>query len=308
MSLARRAGALALALALAAGAAAVVRPERAAAAVAGDSFAVDYAGGQLSVQAEATPLRRLLAAIAEAARFRLVLADDLDRPITRSFAGVTLDRGLERLLEGVSYLRTYESRDGQAVLAELRVLGPAAADAPAAVSTVVLRQAPQTQPAADVTAGLDLAETERLKRVRHLRTQSGSDVAQELALYLERDESATVRRIAAAALARQGGLEARNALTTALDDPDAQVRRAALLSLARQWGPEASRALSQALTNDPDAEARGLAARMLGRTGGTEAETALEAALQDIDPKVRQLARQALANLETSTGAGGFQP
>lgn len=259
---------------------------------------VDYANGALSLRAEDVPLARVLSAVAEEADFRLLVEGDLTRPITRSLARVPLDRGLERLLDGVSYLRIYESFGGRPVLAELRVLASPVGEGRAPMSAVVLRQAPRTAPTPDQTARLEAAEEERLQRVRRLQAERGSDVAQELSLYLQRDPSATVRRIAAAGLARQGGIEARAALTAALEDADSQVRRQALLALAQRWGPEASPALAGTLANDPDAEARAMAARMLGQTGGAEAEGALEAALQDLDPNVRQLARQSLARLE----------
>lgn len=281
-------------------------PERAAAADTREPFEVEVAGGALTLRAEAAPLSNLLSAIAEKANFRLVVEGDLEQPVTRNLAGVPLDRGLERLLDGVSYLRIYDSVGGRPVLTELRVLGPGPANDRAPVSAVVLRRPSRTTPTPDLAARLSAAEDERLNRVRHLRTESGSDVAQELALYLEQDKSPTVRRIAAAGLARQGGLEARDALTAALEDSDALVRRQALLSLAQRWGPEASGALAGALASDPDAEARALAARMLGRTGGAEAGTALEAALQDLDPKVRQVARQSLAQLDVSGSESTF--
>ena len=296
-----RPAAVALSLALLAGGAVGLgsadAADAAAAAVAQDGLEVGYAGGLLTVRAADVPLSRILAAIARAADFRLVVEGGLDRPVTRSLAKVSLDRGLERLLDGISYMRTYDSLGGRSVLAELRVIG-AASGARAPVSTVVVRKPPRFEPTPAMAARLDASEAERLDRVRHLRGKTGSDVTQELSLYLRRDESAVVRRIAAGGLARQGGLEARDALTAALDDSDARVRRQAIISLAQRWGPEASGALAGTLANDPDAEARALAARMLGRTGGAEAGGALEAALQDLDPKVRQLARQSLARLE----------
>ena len=289
--------AFALSLAILAGGTTGIRSAEAAAAVAQDSLEIGYAGGLLTVRAADVPLSRVLSEIAEAAGFRLVLEGDLDRPVTRRLAKVSLDRGLERLLDGISYMRTYDSLGGRSVLAELRVIG-AASGARAPVSAVMVRKPPRFEPTPEMAARLDASEAERLDRVRRLRGKSGSDVTQELAFYLRQDESAVVRRIAASGLARQGGLEARDALTAALADSDTRVRRQALISLAQHWGPEASGALAGTLASDSDAEARALAARMLGRTGGAGAVGALEAALQDLDPKVRQLARQSLARLE----------
>lgn len=289
--------AFALSLAILAGGTTGIRSAEAAAAAAQDSLEIGYAGGLLTVRAADVPLSRVLSEIAEAAGFRLVLEGDLDRPVTRRLAKVSLDRGLERLLDGISYMRTYDSLGGRSVLAELRVIG-AASGARAPVSAVMVRKPPRFEPTPEMAARLDASEAERLDRVRRLRGKSGSDVTQELALYLRQDESAVVRRIAASGLARQGGLEARDALTAALADSDTRVRRQALISLAQHWGPEASGALAGTLASDSDAEARALAARMLGRTGGAGAVGALEAALQDLDPKVRQLARQSLARLE----------
>lgn len=289
--------AFALSLAILTGGTTGIRSAEAAAAVAQDGLEVDYAGGLLTVRAADVPLSRVLSEIAEAAGFRLVLEGDLDRPVTRRLAKVSLDRGLERLLDGISYMRTYDSLGGRSVLAELRVIG-AASGARAPVSAVMVRKPPRFEPTPEMAARLDASEAERLDRVRRLRGKSGSDVTQELALYLRQDESAVVRRIAASGLARQGGLEARDALTAALADSDTRVRRQALISLAQHWGPEASGALAGTLASDSDAETRALAARMLGRTGGAGAVGGLEAALQDLDPKVRQLARQSLARLE----------
>jgi len=301
-----RASGVVLALTILASLATAARSERAAAAVAGDTLEIRYVGGALTLRVDGVPLSSLLAAIAETANFRLVVAGNLERPVSRGLAGVPLDRGLERLLDGLSYLRTYDSVGGQSVLVELRVLGPAPMNGEASTFVTVQRQMTRAELTPAMTARLSAAEDERLKRVRHLRTESGSDVAQELALYLTQDESPAVRRVAAAALAGGGNLEARDALTAALEDSDAQVRRQAVLSLAQTWGPEASRALARALATDPDADARALAARMLGRTGGAEAGTALEAALQDLDPKVRQLARQSLAQLEVGDNKKAF--
>lgn len=247
--------------------------------------------GGLSIDARNAPLDEVLQAIAAEAGFRLILDGRLDGMVTRSFSTARLDDGLLRLLGNTSSLLIYGAVDdaGQPTLTEVRILRG---------QGIRGNSGQQTMEPEEIS-GLDLGGTrdQRLRLARRLAGRPNPKSAKDLAVLLEQDGDATIRRLAAVGLGRTGGREAKAALLAALADEDLMVRRRAVQGLGRRWGDAAIPPLGRALLEDPKPEVRREAAVALGRMRSEAALWPLSSARDDSDGAVRQAVVAALTRL-----------
>jgi HEAT repeat protein len=114
-----------------------------------------------------------------------------------------------------------------------------------------------------------------------------------------RDTDEAIREAAAGALGQYHGPLVGNRLQSALQDPHPRVRAAAAWSLGQIRTPGYSEALESALADSQD-RVRTAAARALGSVGRPEARGLLNRlAAQDPNPRNRQIAAQAVQELDT---------
>src|SRR5262249_51618106 len=152
-----------------------------------------------------------------------------DKRITDSFAGVSLEDGIQRLARGCNVVLMY-SGPGDGRLAEMHVYDARVSDTGSASL-----QAADSNPSAVV----DVKEERRAAQLQALRdlTQKANERQPEavtrLIEMLERDEDPVVRQSAANSLGAIPGPETAQALTTALGDEDASVRAGVLSSLGK---------------------------------------------------------------------------
>ncbi len=107
------------------------------------------------------------------------------------------------------------------------------------------------------------------------------------------DADSRVRKSAAEALGKIGGVRAVRTLIRALNDSDWDVRSGAAEALGR-IGEPAVEPLINALNNSDTTGVRVNAAQALGRIGDSRAVKPLERALNDADSRVRKSAAEAL--------------
>ena len=103
-----------------------------------------------------------------------------------------------------------------------------------------------------------------------------------------------VRVKAIGALAKIGGEDSTEILTSALADPDAGVRLHTVVALQRVGGAGTTGILSEVLAADEDPKVRRMSVRTLETLGGDEARWALLNATTDPDTTVREMAAAAL--------------
>lgn len=180
------------------------------------------------------------------------------------------------------------------------------------------------------TALDDKAERVRAAALAGLGHLQEPALAPFIAIYLTKEKSPFVRKVAAYALGQTGGSEATAALIIGLRDKDMEVRGAAAVALSRTPDGAAiaplivalqdkssfvrahaaaalginGRAAAQAvpplikvLTTDEDHEARRQAAEALGQIGEPSALPALERAEHSSDPYLSQAAREARSQI-----------
>ena len=251
--------------------------------------------GLLSANIREAPVAAVLNAIGEEAGFRVVIRGDLDVPISWSFAEVSLEKALRRLLQNTNSALLYDSRRGGGTIRLVKVIawpghGDAADYAARVARKIRSDRSPLGGPNDDLYA--------RLGAVRKLAEQPHANAAEDLALALFEDEDPVVRRIAATGLGKIGGEPALAGLTAALYDEDNWVRRRAILGLRHIGGDSAVWALGETLRDDPNPEVRQAAANTLGWMGSEEAFGALESAQSDLDFAVRHAVAAAIARLE----------
>ncbi len=252
---------------------------------------VRFEEGLLTVKAEDARLIDVLRDIALKAGFKTVLRGDLSRPITMSFGGVTLEMDLRRLLGGATVITIHDPPGGENEtprLVELRVYG----------SAVTTGGDGRTAPE-DLKERIldDLARPNTGIRIGAI--QKTPDLDHEVALnildwVLSNDENRTVRLQAAIALRRIGGAAA-SVLVKALGDEDAAVRTEVIRALGVVGGGRATQALGQLVFAEKDPTLRWIVVQSLAAQRSQAARIFLEAAARDQDNRVRETAKQALA-------------
>ena len=88
------------------------------------SIHVTIAQGLLTVDLRDAPLADVLQAIAEKASFRLTLRGDLSTPVTWSFTGVPLAKGIERLVGDNSLMMIHVPTNDASLLSQVWVRAP----------------------------------------------------------------------------------------------------------------------------------------------------------------------------------------
>ena len=256
------------------------------------SIHVTIEQGLLTVDLRDALLAEVLQAIAEKASFRLTLRGDLSTPVTRSFTGVPLTKGIERLVGDNSLVMTHAPANEASLLLQVWVRAPGK-------RVVMFEPNPPPDPA--VYQNGDRPErTAQRRAARQLAGRGDGAAADELVSLLAQDSDPVVRTIAAGGLGNIGGERAIGALKAALVDEDGSVRKRAIFELGRIGKDEVAEALAEVLGADPDADIRQFAARALARLNSIAARFALEAALADSENIVREAAGAALAKWQSS--------
>ncbi len=124
------------------------------------SIAVHMERGLLSVDARDAPLGDVLEAIAKQADFRLDTKGDLDIPVTWSFAGVPVDKGVQRLLHRISSVIVYArvQDDGAEPLAKVTTLRRIRRPSATSVNNLALHVSPDDDPVGRRIAAIGLGK------------------------------------------------------------------------------------------------------------------------------------------------------
>jgi hypothetical protein len=248
--------------------------------------------GLLTVDLRNAPLADVLQVIAEKASFRLTLRDNLSTPVTWSFTGVPLDKGIKQLVGDNSLVMIHAPANGGNALSEVRVR---------ASRRGIAETKPNPAPDPPVYQdGERLADTAELRAARQLARQRDEVAADALVTLLAQAEDPVIRRIAAGGLGEIGDERATMALRMALVDKDRSVQRRAIFELGKIGSDDAVDALGEVLGHDLDASIRRFAAHTLARLDNMAARSALEAALADPEYMVREAAAEALAEWQSS--------
>ncbi len=256
------------------------------------SIHVTIAQGLLTVDLRDAPLADVLQAIAEKASFRLTLRGDLSTPVTWSFTGVPLAKGIKRLVGDNSLVMIHAPANEAKLLSKVWVR---------ASGKSIVTIEPDLAADPSVYQGGDRPEgTVRQRAARQLARRGDGEAADELASLLAQDSDPVVRRIAAGGLGKIGGERGASALKTALTDEDSSVQRRAIFELGKIGKDVAAEALAEVLGADPDPHNRQFAARTLARLDSVTARSALEAVLADPENTVREAAVAALAEWQSS--------
>ena len=195
-------------------------------------FHVSVKSGRLTVEANNARLADVLKSIEEKAAVGFVLPDGLDSTVTESFADVTLDDGLRRLLRGYSLVLIYDpvpaSLDRSA-LSAVWIAGGAGTGRSASAADVPGRDARslEARPSTSVVDGP--GRDARSLEARH----STSVVAQnpELRKALASNSAARTRRFVEDLVREQGAEAAVRLLQEASRDVDPSVRRGTIRGL-----------------------------------------------------------------------------
>lgn len=322
----RMRGWLAVALALCLGAGAVAQADEVPAGV-----VARIDDGRLTLQPHGAPLAEVLKAIGAAGGFAVVLRGPLAEPVSQEVADVSLEQAIRSLVgaHGLIVLRAAPHGD-QTVgeVAEIRVRAR-----PQAASGMASSDPAPTPPPDDMAQQEDVVQQEELNPAKRQQAYREAVLAyipptredlmvalsapatedrvvavpkvgvlppDEAIAVLEgalaEDQDALVRSRAVAALTRLEGQAADRLLCQrALEDADAGLRAQALNAIATSRGERSVNLLARALRQDPDPQIREVAIRALGRIEGDWVRRYLERAARTLDPGLRRVAEQALA-------------
>ncbi len=281
--------------------------------------------GRLTVDLWNARLVRVLRLIGERAGVTMRFRGDPNATLTQSFAGVPIEEGLRRLLQGHSLVLVYAptGKGGAPVLTEVSVVPPSLAAAPRSRADGAPRAAGRhadtlgLAPSAAAASGPGRASSDaqgpeapdgaarsapggagdraaRLEVAQALARQGDAEAGADLARILAEDAHPLVRAQAAALLGIVGGEPAATALAAAVADGDAAVRLHAVRALGKVEGAAAVPVLRDVLRRDPDPRVRRVAVRWLAALPGDDALAAVQAAGSDSDPGVREAAATAL--------------
>jgi hypothetical protein len=252
-------------------------------------------GDRVSATIAQAPLREVLAELARQVPLRLSITGPVAKErVSVSFTNLPLAEGIERILEGRSYVLIYASPQaasgvvGGARIVEIIVLpheGLPANATPAVPFTTEPAQAPVEAVSPPRPAGGEppVQEDLPLEWLRH-QTREASNPADRVA--------------ALEALTERGeSQEVLPTLTAALADPDATVRAAALALIKDTGEAIPLTPVTQVASADPSPELRMQALALLAKRAKAEAADPLMRALEDPDPQVRERARALLEKL-----------
>lgn len=281
-------------------------------AAAAGTLEVSVRNGYVTMNAHAAPLGEVLRDLSDKAGFNLVMKQDLRAPVTWRFENVPVDQAVTRLLASVSSVALYAPQsDGTgSVLSEVRILrggnkntplvehrtaladgGDIHAGPESGMNELAAASEMSTAPRQSDPIGSQLASAD----VSDMRPASGSLGPIDESLD---NGDATGRRGAALRDAKRRPDMARDAMNTALSDPDVVVRQRAVQGLARLGGEESVSSLSRVLLEDPEPRVRRMAAASLGRISTESAFWALMEANSDDDAGVREAVNAALTALD----------
>ena len=218
---------------------------------------------QLSVSLREVPLDSVLEELRRATGATFEVQGVLPATITESFDKLPVEKGLRRLFGGAGVSLLYEEGpDAQRRLVRVWIF-------PRSASAGVAREA-------------------------------GSDAEERLAASIQKATSAGGREerwqaIGELANSREKG--ARDALLSAMRDPEPDVRERAIDALGDLKDEAAVGPLSRALTQDEDEDVRESAADALGEIPSAESVAALKRSLEDESPDVRESAVYGLARI-----------
>lgn len=242
----------------------------------------DASRGRLTAQIEAASLRDVLAVLAAAtgAEVRGVPPKGEQR-LSIGFRDLPLERGLERILAGSSYLLLFRGEgrarlvrvvlaagSGERILPGERVPNaedPASASVPSTITGA--DDAISSEPISD-----DESAGERIEAIGLLALSGEVELATaELRETLATDPDEEVRRVAFGALEELGPIPRDVLLDTALADPSLDLRLDALERLRRDGIGDADSvaALAELARRDPSPELRAIASDMLRQADGS---------------------------------------
>jgi hypothetical protein len=281
-------------------------------AAAAGTLEVSVRNGFVTMNAHAVPLGEVLRDLSDKAGFNLVMKQDLRAPVTWRLENVPVDQAVTRLLASVSSVALYAPQsDGTgSVLSEVRILRGGNKNTPLVEHRTALADG------SDIHAGPESGMNE-LAAAGEMSTapRDGSPVRNQLASADASDMrpasgsvgpidqslddgDVTGRHGAALKDAKRRPDMARDAMNTALSDPDVVVRQRAVQGLARLGGEESVSSLSRVLLEDPEPRVRRMAAASLGRISTESAFWALMEANSDDDAGVREAVNAALTVLD----------
>ena len=315
--------AIALALGLGSGQIAVAFADEVAGA-AGVAARID--DGRLTVRPQGAPLADVLRAIGAAGGFEVILRGPLTEPVDEDIARVPLEEAVRALVgsHGLMVLRAAPSADqtqGDVVEIRVRARGGATAQdlAPSDPGQAAAQEGVAWQEEIDpaerreayrqavgdyvpptreeLTLALSAPATEdRIVAVPKVGMLAPGEAVAVLEDALSEDQDALVRSRAVAALTRLEGPAAGRLLRQrALEDADPDLRSQAINAIATSRGERSVNVLARAMREDPDPEIRRVAIQALGRVEGDWARRYLERAARTLDPELRSVAEQALA-------------
>ncbi len=274
---------------------------KAAEEVAASEIEVAIEQGLVTLVARNVPLADVFRVIGDEAGFKVIVRGDLTTPITRSFAGVPLEKAIRRLVGDTTMVMIYAPSRGGAgpgPLAELRLYS---ARGPLVAQT---QAAPEREALTENLHLPDLAEQKQLARLQEVQwlalRKDDSATGTLVQIVADRDEDLIVRERAVEALGDDlRGEQAAATLASAAAGEDTSVRIQAIRALSKIGDEAATEALREVLTGGIDPEARRSAAWVLGTLRSESARFVLEAAVAtDPDEGVRDLAASALAGWE----------
>ena len=236
-----------------------------------DQVLIELKEGLLTVDVQDVPLNQVLTTVAEQGKFRVLFVDPAQDLISLTFTGLTLKKGLEELLKGRDHMFRYSGENGS--LSTVAVY--TRKDGATPTRSLQRQPAQQTQDidpdepdvallSAQALGSLD--EDDRLEAVEELADlDDQAEAADVLTEVLQKDENSDVREAALESIAD-------------FEDQDSQ-RRAASLSV-----------------NDSEQDIRMRAVEIL--TDIEDWDTLRDVALTHDDPEIRELANDALEDVE----------
>lgn len=231
-----------------------------------------YANGTLSLRADQMPVKTLWQKLAQAAGFRLHVAEGVsEAPASWSFSNVPVAEALARLVTPNDFAIFYEpvQKPNQAArISDLFIFPPSP---PATGSSVA--------PAALYEEAEARSEAQRLGRL----IAAPGEVA--------------LRRLAVADLLALNSPEVAKGLEMALGATEPEMRREVVQALGEVDRDIPPTALGQVVIGDRDALVRQEAIRVLADLGSEVARLFIEQAMKDKDENVREAARRALSGM-----------
>lgn len=281
-------------------------------AAAAGTLEVSVRNGFVTMNAHAAPLGEVLRDLSDKAGFNLVMKQDLRAPVTWRFENVPVDQAVTRLLSSVSSVALYAPQsDGTgSVLSEVRILRGGNKNIPLVEHRTALADG------GDIHAGPEsnmnelagangVTASPRLNNPseNQLASADVNDMLPASGSLGPIDQSldngdVTGRHGDALKDAKRRPDMAREAMNTALSDPDVVIRQRAVQGLARLGGEESVSSLSRVLLEDPEPRVRRMAAASLGRISTESAFWALMEANSDDDAGVREAVNAALTALD----------